>query len=53
MRAFEKEGWLKVLHPHWSVAKAETSDLGHAIKLRQIMADLGYSIESGPWPCTF
>src|SRR5450755_1697003 len=48
MRAMEKDGWLKVLHPHWSVAKAEASDLGHAIKLRQTLTDLGYSIESGP-----
>jgi tRNA nucleotidyltransferase (CCA-adding enzyme) len=46
MRALEKDGWLKILHPHWSVAKAEASDLGHAIKLRQAMADLGYSVES-------
>ncbi len=48
MRALEKEGWLKVLHPHWSVAKAEASDLGHAIKLRQTLSDLGYVVESGP-----
>jgi tRNA nucleotidyltransferase (CCA-adding enzyme) len=48
MRALEKEGWLKVLHPHWSVAKAEASDLGHAIKLRQTLNDLGYAVESGP-----
>ena len=36
MRALEKDGWLKILHPHWSVAKAEASDLGHAIKLRHV-----------------
>ncbi len=48
MRALEKDGWLKVLHQHWTVAKAEASDLGHAIKLRQTLTDLGYSIESGP-----
>ena len=48
MRAMEKDGWLKVLHPHWTVAKAEASDLGHAIKLRQTLTDLGYPIESGP-----
>jgi tRNA nucleotidyltransferase/poly(A) polymerase len=48
MRALEKEGWLKVLHPHLSVAKAEASDLGHAIKLRQTLSDLGYSAETGP-----
>jgi tRNA nucleotidyltransferase/poly(A) polymerase len=48
MRALEKDGWLKVLHPHWTVAKAEASDLGHAIKLRQSLIELGYSVESGP-----
>jgi tRNA nucleotidyltransferase (CCA-adding enzyme) len=48
MRALEKEDWLKVLHPHLSVAKAEASDLGHAIKLRQTLSDLGYSVETGP-----
>lgn len=48
MRALEKEGWLKILHPHWSVAKAEASDLVHAIKLRQTLNDLGYSVETGP-----
>jgi len=48
MRALEKEGWLKVLHPHWSVAKAEASDLVNAIKLRQTLSDLGYSVETGP-----
>jgi len=48
MRALEKEGWLKILHPHWSVAKAEASDLVHAIKLRQTLNDLGYLVETGP-----
>jgi tRNA nucleotidyltransferase/poly(A) polymerase len=48
MRALEKEGWLKVLHPHLSVAKAEASELGQAIKLRQTLSDLGYSVETGP-----
>src|SRR5664279_2671090 len=48
MRALEKDGWLKVLHSHWSVAKAEASDLGHAIKLRSSLNDLGYSVEAGP-----
>jgi tRNA nucleotidyltransferase (CCA-adding enzyme) len=48
MRVLEKDGWLKILHPHLTVAKAEAGDLGHAIKLRQTLTDLGYSIESGP-----
>jgi tRNA nucleotidyltransferase (CCA-adding enzyme) len=53
MRALEKEGWLKLLHPHWTVAKAEASDLGHAIKLRQTLNDLGYSVETGPMAMYF
>src|SRR5271157_949854 len=53
MRALEKEGWLKVLHPHLTVAKAEASDLGQAIKLRQTLTDLGYSVESGPMAMYF
>jgi tRNA nucleotidyltransferase (CCA-adding enzyme) len=48
MRTLEKEGWLKVLHSHLTVAKAEAGDLVHAIKLRQTLNDLGYSVETGP-----
>jgi tRNA nucleotidyltransferase (CCA-adding enzyme) len=48
MRALDKEGWLKVLHPHWSMAKIDSSELGQAVKTRQMMNDLGYSIETGP-----
>ncbi len=53
MRALEKDGWLKVLHPHLTVAKAEASDLGHAIKLRQSLSELGYSLETGPMAMYF
>jgi tRNA nucleotidyltransferase/poly(A) polymerase len=48
MRALDKEGWLKVLHPHWSMAKIDGSDLGQFVKTRQMMNDLGYSVETGP-----
>ena len=48
MRALDKEGWLKVLHPHWSMAKVDSSELGHVVKTRQMMNDLGYSVETGP-----
>jgi tRNA nucleotidyltransferase (CCA-adding enzyme) len=48
MRALDKEGWLKVLHPHWSMARIDAGDLGHIVKTRQIMSDLGYSVETGP-----
>src|SRR5256714_5105174 len=43
MRALEKENWLKVLNPHWSVAKVDTTGLSSLIKTRQQMNSLGYS----------
>jgi tRNA nucleotidyltransferase (CCA-adding enzyme) len=43
MRALEKENWLKVLNPHWSVAKVDTSGLSSLIKTRQQMQSLGYN----------
>src|ERR1035437_1158559 len=48
MRALDKEGWLKVLHPHWSMAKVDASELGQVVKTRQMMNELGYSVEAGP-----
>ncbi|MGB8888572.1 MAG: CCA tRNA nucleotidyltransferase [Candidatus Korobacteraceae bacterium] len=48
MRALDKEGWLKILHPHWTLAKVDSSDLGQVVKTRQMMNDLGFSVETGP-----
>ena len=48
MRALDKEGWLKVLHPHWTMAKIDASELGQVVKTRQMMNDLGYLVETGP-----
>lgn len=48
MKALEKEGWLKVLHPHWSVAKVDTAGLAQLLKTRQTMAELGYSANIAP-----
>lgn len=48
MRALEKEGWLSVLHPHWSVAKVDVPGLNHLLKIRQQMVNLGYTVDSGP-----
>jgi len=42
-RALEKEGWLKVLNPHWTMAKVDTSSLGEMKKTRQLMNELGYA----------
>ena len=35
MRALERENWLKVLNPHWSVAKVDNVGLSSLIKTRQ------------------
>jgi tRNA nucleotidyltransferase/poly(A) polymerase len=48
MRALERDGWLQVLHPHWSMAKVDSGDLGQVVKTRQMMNDLGYTVETGP-----
>jgi tRNA nucleotidyltransferase (CCA-adding enzyme) len=48
MRALEKEDWLKVLHPHWSVAKVDVSGLNHLLKARQMIQDAGYTVDWGP-----
>src|SRR5207244_6557950 len=48
MRALEKEEWLRVLHPHWAVAKVDVPGLNHLMKIRQQMLDLGYTLDSGP-----
>jgi tRNA nucleotidyltransferase (CCA-adding enzyme) len=48
MRALEKEGWLKLLHPHWTIAKIEASDVGQVVKVRQSMNEFGYQVETGP-----
>jgi tRNA nucleotidyltransferase (CCA-adding enzyme) len=48
MRALEKEGWLKILHSHWSMAKIDAADLTQLVKTRQTMNEAGYSVETGP-----
>ena len=48
LKAYEKEGWLKVLNAHWSTAKADTAGLGALIKTRQQMNELGYTPEVAP-----
>jgi tRNA nucleotidyltransferase (CCA-adding enzyme) len=48
LKAYEKEGWLKVLNAHWSTAKADTAGLGALMKTRQQMNELGYTPEVAP-----
>jgi tRNA nucleotidyltransferase (CCA-adding enzyme) len=48
LRSLEKEDWLKVLDPHWSSAKVDTSGLAQLLKTRQQMNELGYSPDPAP-----
>ncbi|MGD0215436.1 MAG: CCA tRNA nucleotidyltransferase [Terriglobales bacterium] len=48
LKAYEKEGWLKVLNPRWTTAKADTAGLGALVKTRQQMNELGYTPEVAP-----
>ena len=48
VKMLEKEGWLKVLHPHWTTAKVDTNGLAQLMKTRQQMVDLGYAPDAGP-----
>jgi tRNA nucleotidyltransferase (CCA-adding enzyme) len=46
LRALEKEDWLKVLSPHWTTAKVDTTGLSQLLKTRQQMTELGYMPDS-------
>ena len=48
VKMLEKEGWLEILHPHWSSAKVDTNGIGALMKTRQQMVDLGYAPDAGP-----
>lgn len=43
VRVLEKEGWLKVLSPHWTTAKVDTNGLSELMRARQQMNELGYA----------
>jgi len=43
VRVLEKEGWLKVLSPHWTTAKVDANGLSELMKTRQQMNELGYT----------
>src|ERR1700723_3849164 len=45
VRALEKEEFLKVLHPHWTVTKVDTNGLSQLMKTRQQIVDLGYTVD--------
>ena len=48
MQTLEKEGWLKVLHPQWSTAKIDQNEMSQWMKTRQLLQDIGYTIDAAP-----
>src|SRR5947209_11352896 len=48
LRVLEKEGWLKILDPHWTTAKVDAAGLSQLLKTRQQMNELGYSPDPAP-----
>ena len=48
IRMLEKEGWLQILHDHWTSAKVDANGLTSLMKTRQQMVDLGYLPDAGP-----
>jgi tRNA nucleotidyltransferase (CCA-adding enzyme) len=48
LKALDKEGWLKVLVPHLSLGKVDSSSLGHLFKVKQQLQDLGLNPDSSP-----
>ncbi len=48
VKMLEKEGYLQILHDHWTVAKVDVNGLTNLMKTRQQMVDLGYTPDAGP-----
>src|SRR5712675_262315 len=48
VKMLEKEGWLTILHDHWTVAKVDINGISQLMKTRQQMVDMGYAPDAGP-----
>lgn len=48
LKALEKEGWLKVLIPHLTVAKVDASALAQVFKVKQQLQELGLNPDVSP-----
>jgi tRNA nucleotidyltransferase/poly(A) polymerase len=48
LKALDKEGWLKILVPHLSLAKVDASGLAHMFKIKQQMQELGLNPDASP-----
>lgn len=48
LKALEKEGWLKVLVPHLSLAKVDSAGLTQMFKVKQQLQDVGLNPDASP-----
>lgn len=48
LKALEKDGWLKYLHPHWTSAKVDTAGLNQLTKLKAQMIEAGCVPDTAP-----
>ena len=48
LKALEKEGWLKVVAPHLSLAKVDTAGLAQLAKIKQQMQEIGMNPDASP-----
>jgi tRNA nucleotidyltransferase (CCA-adding enzyme) len=48
LKALEKEGWLKVLVPHFSMAKVDTGGLAQLFKTKQQIQEIGLNPDASP-----
>jgi len=48
MRALESAGWLKVLCPKWTVARADVPELAQLLKTRATMTQFNLSVDAAP-----
>jgi tRNA nucleotidyltransferase/poly(A) polymerase len=48
LKALEKEGWLKVLVPHFSVAKVDTAGINQVFKVKQQLQEVGVNPDASP-----
>lgn len=48
LKVLEKEGWLKVLAPHLSLAKVDSSGMAQLFKVKQQLQDVGLNPDASP-----
>lgn len=48
LKALDKEGWLKILAPHFSLAKVDSAGLAQMFKVKQQMQDVGMNPDASP-----